>query len=150
MCVIVLFNLWYFCSCGSHQGQIIWTYFHPWHFHALDEMMIRFSGRSVETHRIKYNPIKERFKFFVPAIKNGFAINFSPDGRIAAKKLADGKIDYKVNVEHGKIGSMILCLVESIVKLKEKQNISHTRISSQRTTRTNDIVEKRKKLNEKI
>ena len=49
-------------------------------------------------------------------------INFSPDGRTAAKKVADGKMDYKVNVEHSKIGSMILYLIDSIVKLKEKQN----------------------------
>ena len=119
-------------------------------FHALDEMMIRFSGRSVETHRIKNKPIKEGFKFFVLATKNGFVINFSPDGRTAAKKAADGKMDYEINVEHGKIGSMIMYLVESIVKLKEKQNKRITRITSLRTTRTNDIVEKRKILNEKM
>ena len=119
-------------------------------FHALDETMIRFSGRSVGNHRIKNKPIKEGFKFFVLATKNGFVINFSPDGRTAAKKVADGKMDYEVNVEHGKIGSMILHLVESIVKLKEKQNKRLSRITSQRTTHTNDLVEKRKKFNEKM
>ena len=77
-------------------------------------------------------------------------INFSHDGRTAAKKAADGKMDDGVYVEHGKIAFMILYLVESIVKLKEKQNKRLTRITSQRTTRTNDMVEKRKKLNEKM
>ena len=41
-------------------------------FLALDEMMIRFMGRSVETHRMKNKPIKEGFKFFVLAISTGF------------------------------------------------------------------------------
>jgi len=34
---------------------------------ALDEQMIRFMGRSLETHRMKNKPIKEGFKFFVLA-----------------------------------------------------------------------------------
>ena len=113
-------------------------------FHALHEMMIRFSGRLVKTHRIKNKLIKEGFKFFVLATKHGFVINFSPDGGTAAKKAADGKMDYEVNVDHGKIRSMIQYLVESIVKREEKQNKRHTRITSQRTTCTNDMVEKRK------
>ena len=49
-------------------------------FLALDEMMIRFMGRSKETHRMKNKPIKEGFKFFVLAITTGFVVNFSPDG----------------------------------------------------------------------
>ena len=32
-------------------------------FLSLDEMMIRFSGRSIETHRIKNKPIGEGFNF---------------------------------------------------------------------------------------
>ena len=89
-------------------------------FHALDEMMIRFSGQSIETHRIKNKPIKDGFKFFVLATKNGFVIIFSLDGRTAAKESEDRKMDHKTNTKHGKIGSMILYLVDSIVQLREK------------------------------
>ena len=53
---------------------------------SLDEMMIRFTGRSLETHRIKNKPIKEGFKFFVLATIEGFIVNFTPDGRSAEKK----------------------------------------------------------------
>ena len=53
---------------------------------SLDEMMIRLKGKSLETHRIKKKPIKEGFKFFVLSTMNGFILNFTPDGRTAAKK----------------------------------------------------------------
>ena len=52
---------------------------------SLDEMMIRFFGRSSETHRMKNKPIKEGYKFFVLATKEGYIVNFTPDGRRAAK-----------------------------------------------------------------
>ena len=52
---------------------------------ALDEMMIRFMGRSLETHRMKNKLISEGFKFFVLATSNSFIVNFTPDGRTAAK-----------------------------------------------------------------
>ena len=39
------------------------------------------------------------------------------------------KMDYKVYVEHGKIRSMILYLVDSIVKLKGKHNKRLTRVT---------------------
>ena len=52
---------------------------------SLDEMMIRFEGRSKETHRIKNKPIGEGYKFFVLATSSGFVVNFTPDGRTAAK-----------------------------------------------------------------
>ena len=53
---------------------------------SLDEMMIRFKGKSLETHRVKKKPIKEGFKFFVLSTMNGFILNFTPDGQTAAKK----------------------------------------------------------------
>lgn len=55
-------------------------------FLSLDEMMIRFMGRSAETHRIKGKPIGEGYKFFVLTTNFGFIVNFTPDGRNAAKK----------------------------------------------------------------
>ena len=52
---------------------------------SLDEMIIRFKGSSMETHRINNKPIVEGYKFFVLATKNGFVLNFTPDGRAAEK-----------------------------------------------------------------
>ena len=83
--------------------------------------MIRLTGQSIETHRIENKPIKEGFNFFVLATMNGFVLSFSPDCRTAAKQPEDGKMDYETNTKHGKIGSMILYQVESIVQLREKQ-----------------------------
>ena len=53
---------------------------------AIDEMLIRFLGKSMETHRLKNKPIAEGYKFFVLATSNGFVLNVTPDGRTAAKK----------------------------------------------------------------
>ena len=90
-------------------------------FLALDEMMIRFCGRSIETHRIKNKPIKEGFKFFVLATIHGFVVNFCPDGHTAAKKEKEQKNDYTNDDKYGKIGSMILYLAQSILDMKKKQ-----------------------------
>ena len=53
---------------------------------SLDEMIIRFGGRSNETHRMKNKPIGEGYKVFVLSTSNGFIVNFTPDGRTAARK----------------------------------------------------------------
>ena len=112
---------------------------------ALDEQMIRFMGRSLETHRMKNKPIKEGFKFFVLATIQGFVVNFSPDGRTAAKS---DKVDYDINnVEFGKIGSMIMYLVDSVTKLLEKQSrrvkahcmIRKTRLQKSKDTNENQF-----------
>ena len=52
---------------------------------SLDEMMIRFKGKSLKTHRIKKKPIKEGFKFFVLSTMNEFILNFTHDELTAAK-----------------------------------------------------------------
>ena len=78
---------------------------------SIDEMMIRFSGRSAETHRIKNKPIKEGYKFFVLATKSGYIVNFTPDGRKAARV---GEQEYEEQRGMGKIESMVLFLVEVI------------------------------------
>ena len=104
-------------------------------FLAVDEMMIRFMGRSRETHRMKNKPIKEGFKFFVLAITTGFVLNFSPDGRTAAKSKESNKMDYDTNSEYGKIGSMVLYLVNSILALKEKQVSRFIKSKKKRATR---------------
>mmetsp|Transcript_17478 Transcript_17478/g.39451 ORF Transcript_17478/g.39451 Transcript_17478/m.39451 type:complete len:315 (-) Transcript_17478:15-959(-) len=43
---------------------------------SLDKMMIRFSGKSAETHRVKNKPINEGYKLFVLATKSGYVVNF--------------------------------------------------------------------------
>ena len=102
---------------------------------SLDEMMIRFMGRSNQTHRIKNKPISEGYKFFVLATSNGFIVNFTPDGRSAAKN--DGQ-EYNEDKDGGKIQSMIKHVVSIIDRLKDKQKrrlrSSYRRVS----TRTND------------
>ena len=88
---------------------------------ALDEMMIRFMGRSNETHRIKNKPIKKGYKFFVLATLFGFVVSFTPDGRSASK--SNRKLDYdSKNKEFEKVGSMILFLLSSISELVQKKS----------------------------
>jgi len=52
---------------------------------SLDEMMVRFMGRSLETHRLKNKSIGEGFNFFVLSTVEGFVVKFTPDGRTATK-----------------------------------------------------------------
>ena len=85
---------------------------------SLDEMMICFMGRSLETHRIKNKPIDEGFKLFILATFKGFIVNFTPEGRTAAKK---GNQEYQARPGVGKIETMILHVCEIIDKLKKKQ-----------------------------
>ena len=86
---------------------------------SLDEMMIRCQGRSAETHRIKGKPIGEGFKWFVLATKNGYVLNFTPDGRSAAK---NGTQEYLQEKSMGKVESMILFVTNIIEHLKTKQS----------------------------
>lgn len=85
---------------------------------SLDEMMIRFFGRSSETHRMKNKPIKEGYKFFVLTTKEGFILNFTPDGRKAARV---GEQEYEEDKKMGKVESMILFMLKIIEELKQKQ-----------------------------
>ena len=86
---------------------------------SLDEMIIRFAGRSNETHRIKNKPIGEGYKFFVLSTFNGFVVNFTPDGRTAARK--DEQEYNSKSRGMGKTEAMILHLLEIIDKFKNKQ-----------------------------
>ena len=86
---------------------------------SLDEMMIRFMGRSCETHRIKGKPIGEGFKWFVLTTKQGFIVNFTPDGRSAAKNDTQEYAKGKKGV--GKVESMILFVTDIIDTFKTKQ-----------------------------
>ena len=85
---------------------------------SFDEMMIRFCGRSVETHCMWNKPIREGYKFFVLATKLGYIINFTPDGRTEAKK---DEQEYKTSCSTGKIESMIIHVLSVLTKIKERQ-----------------------------
>ena len=51
---------------------------------SLDEQMVRFRGRSIETYRMKNKPIGEGYKFFVLSdAATGFVIWFCPDARVS-------------------------------------------------------------------
>ena len=99
-------------------------------------MMIRFMGRSKETHRIKNKPIGEGFKFFVLATSDGFVVNFTPDGRSAAK---NNELEYEEDKSLGKIESMILHVLSVIDRLKEKQKKRINTKYNQISTRGNNV-----------
>ena len=90
---------------------------------SLDEMMIRFMGRSNETHRMKNKPIGEGYKFFVLATKDGFVVNFTPDGRSAQKNKQQEyqQDDQSSKSSAGKIETMILYVMNVIERFKDKQ-----------------------------
>ena len=105
---------------------------------AIGEMMIQFMGRSKETHRIKNKPIGEGFKWFILATSGGFMVNFTPDGRHAAKSDAQ---EYGSLEGRGKVASMIMFIIGAIDTMKKKPeariknyNWSSTRASSSSTS----------------
>ena len=102
---------------------------------SLDEMMIRFFGRSVETHRMKNKPIKEGYNFFVLATKEGYVLNFTPDGRTAERK---GEQEYDEDKKTGKVETMILFLIKIIDELKQKQLTRLQNNKEKRNTRQNE------------
>ena len=85
---------------------------------SLDEMMIRFCGRSNETHRIRNKPIREGYKFFALTTSDGFVTNFTPDGRSAAKT---NRQEYETEDGEGKIESMIAFVTQIINRFRKKQ-----------------------------
>ena len=85
---------------------------------SLDEMMIRFFGRSLETQRMKNKPIREGCKLFVLATKNGYVVNFTPEGRSAPVR---GEQEYENDKSKGKIESMIMYVLSVISDLKDVQ-----------------------------
>ena len=103
---------------------------------SLDETMIRFMGRSSQTHRIKNKPISEGYKFFVLATSNGFVVNFTPDGRSAGKK--DGQ-EYEKDKNTGKIESMINHVVSIIDRLRKTQKKRVKKNYKKVSTRNNDV-----------
>jgi len=102
---------------------------------SIDEMMVRFSGRSRETHRMKNKPIRSGFKMFCLNGSDGYSVDSTPDGRTptCGKEYDDS--------DSGKIVSMIRHIVGVIGRLKEKQK---DRIA----TRKRVAVTRKRKLSE--
>ena len=86
--------------------------------------MMRFAGRSLETHHMKNKPIGEGYKFFCLATKEGYIINFTPNGRTAAKSQTQ---EYKADKKFGKIESMIIHVLSVIKKLNKNRKKEHQR-----------------------
>ena len=81
-------------------------------------MMIRFCGRSAETHRIKNKPIGEGYNFFVLTTYDGFVVNFTPDGRSASKT---NRQEYESDKGLGKIESMIQFVSKVLNRFRQTQ-----------------------------
>ena len=70
---------------------------------SIDEMMIRFNGRSNQTHRMKNKPISEGYKLFcVTCAHTGYVLNFTPDGR------GQGNEYNNSDGDSGKISAMLM------------------------------------------
>ena len=73
-------------------------------------MMIRFRGRTNQSHRIKNKPIKEGYNLFGLAFSlTGFVLNFTPCGANTETRTETSN-EYE-DKENGKILSVILFLV---------------------------------------
>ena len=87
---------------------------------AIDEMMIRFFGRSHFTHRMKNKPVKEGYKWFVMAdSKTSYVYNITPDGRTAGNN-GRGADEVVIEEGDGKILSCIKHLVQPLVEETKK------------------------------
>eukprot|EP00957_Ditylum_brightwellii_P048004 3645128-Ditylum_brightwellii.AAC.1 len=82
-------------------------------------MMIRFQGRSTETHRMKNKSISEGYKLFALITTNGFIANFTPDGRAASKT---GHQECVGNSTDGKIDTVVRFVTSIVDQFREKQN----------------------------
>ena len=90
---------------------------------SIDEMMIKFTNWSLQTHRINNKPMKEGYKWFVMTDSiTSYIVNFIPDGNMVEKdKIVTDKMDYKGG---GKIIAMVKFLVQSLVNnMKESSEL---------------------------
>ena len=104
---------------------------------SLDEMMIRFSGRSLQTHRVKNKPIGEGYKFFVLATSSGFIVNFTPDGQTAKNKQEQ---EYEDDKSMGKVQTMILFIFQSVERLKNERQIRLREMMGRKTRSSRDDI----------
>ena len=92
----------------DHVRDVIKTLFIPGSRLGLDEMMVRFYGRSAETFRIKTKPIGEGYKVIALACATtGYVYSMTPDGR-----LGSGEVD--TTQGGGKIAAMVTHLTNQL------------------------------------
>ena len=75
---------------------------------AIDEMMVRFFGRSAQTFRMRNKPVREGYKVMALACSyTGFVYAMTPDGRIGGV----GEVEAE---EGGKIASLVTHLTDQL------------------------------------
>jgi len=81
----------------------------------IDEMMVKFKGRSKETHRMKNKPVSQGYKLFAIAdSQTGYILSFTPDGRLARE---EGLNEFSpANLDGGKLHHMMNLLYENTLK----------------------------------
>lgn len=93
---------------------------------SIDEMMVRFRGRSSQTHRLKGKPISEGFKFFcISDSRTGYIHYFVPDGRVVNNSNPE-RNEYVSSATISKICAMILFLIArlKLVELNQQNNLN--------------------------
>ena len=90
---------------------------------------------------MKNKPIKEGYKLFVLNTKNGYVVNFTPDGRTAATK---DRQEYEVDKRMGKIETMVLFLLSVIERKKNEQleRVRNSNVSTRTSTGINVFDQK--------
>ena len=111
---------------------------------SFDEMMVQFMGRSGETHQIKHKPIGEGYKLFTLTTFRGFIVNFTLDGRTAAKgKNKKNTTEYETQEGTGKRQSMIIHVCRVINRFKQRQlDRFQTYHTSTRNNSQDPLIEK--------
>ncbi len=90
-------------------------------FLALDEMMVRFKGRSVETHRMTNKPVNVGFKLFSLAdSQTGYVYYFTPEGRVVGGR--GGNEFSSQNSEGGKTYHMVMDCVDALINIHDQDS----------------------------
>lgn len=92
----------------DHVREVLKTLMVPGSKLSIDEMMLRFFGRSAQTFRMKNKPIKEGYKVMALACAfTGYVYAITPDGRLGSQ----GEVTAR---DSGKIVSMVTHLTDQL------------------------------------
>lgn len=82
---------------------------------AIDEIMVQFTGRSEETHRIKNKPIGQGLKLFpITDSRMEYVCSFTPDGLMAGN---NGRNEYsRCDIVGVKTYNMIMLLYDHVIR----------------------------------
>ena len=86
---------------------------------------------------MKNKHIKEGYNFLVLATKEGYVLNFTPDGRTDERKEEQ---EYDEDKKTDKVGTMVLFLVKIIDELKQKQ------LTRSQNNKEKEIIDKMNRL----